>query len=89
MPHFEPLTETFRPRAVPAAAPVRDAEAEALLSLGVRRANWAAFRHRQIQRRAYRLWEEAGRPGGDGVRFWVEAEHYWDTLYGQYAPGEQ
>ncbi len=24
---------------------------------------------------AYRKWESAGRPSGDGVEFWVEAEH--------------
>ncbi|MBA4190430.1 MAG: hypothetical protein C0467_20780 [Planctomycetaceae bacterium] len=23
---------------------------------------------------AYRKWENAGRPGGDGVQFWLEAE---------------
>lgn len=29
-----------------------------------------------IQRRAYRLWEVAGKPGGDAAReqFWLEAE---------------
>jgi hypothetical protein len=27
-----------------------------------------------IRHRAYQLWEAAGRPEGDGVRFWVEAE---------------
>jgi hypothetical protein len=27
-----------------------------------------------IRRRAYRKWEEAGRPPGDGTRFWLEAE---------------
>lgn len=24
---------------------------------------------------AYRKWESAGRPSGDGVEFWLEAEH--------------
>jgi hypothetical protein len=24
--------------------------------------------------RAYKLWETAGKPNGDGVRFWLEAE---------------
>ena len=28
----------------------------------------------QIRARAYHLWEEAGRPQGDGVQFWLEAE---------------
>jgi len=27
-----------------------------------------------IRERAYFLWEEAGRPEGDGVNFWIEAE---------------
>jgi hypothetical protein len=28
----------------------------------------------QIRARAYFLWEEAGRPSGDGVQFWLAAE---------------
>lgn len=28
----------------------------------------------EIRERAYHLWEEAGRPDGDGVDFWVRAE---------------
>jgi DUF2934 family protein len=28
----------------------------------------------QIRARAYFLWEQAGRPGGDGLQFWLEAE---------------
>ena len=27
-----------------------------------------------IRARAYQLWESAGRPGGDGVTYWIEAE---------------
>jgi len=27
-----------------------------------------------IRERAYFLWEEAGRPEGDGIDFWIEAE---------------
>lgn len=27
-----------------------------------------------IRTRAYFLWDEAGRPAGDGVRFWLAAE---------------
>lgn len=27
-----------------------------------------------IRTRAYHLWEDAGRPEGDGVRFWLTAE---------------
>jgi hypothetical protein len=27
-----------------------------------------------IRVRAYQKWESAGKPGGDGVKFWLEAE---------------
>lgn len=28
----------------------------------------------EIQVRAYQKWEAAGRPAGDGLKFWLEAE---------------
>lgn len=28
----------------------------------------------EVRERAYLLWEEAGRPEGDGVEFWLRAE---------------
>ena len=28
-----------------------------------------------IRTRAFQLWEAAGRPEGDGVQFWFQAEH--------------
>jgi hypothetical protein len=28
----------------------------------------------EVREKAYTLWEEAGRPEGDGVEFWVRAE---------------
>lgn len=28
----------------------------------------------EIRKKAYILWEEAGRPDGDGVEFWLRAE---------------
>jgi hypothetical protein len=34
----------------------------------------AAPSDEQIRARAYSLWEEAGRPSGDGVQFWLAAE---------------
>jgi hypothetical protein len=34
----------------------------------------AAPSDEQIRARAYYLWEEAGRPSGDGVQFWLAAE---------------
>jgi hypothetical protein len=30
--------------------------------------------HNKIRERAYTLWEEAGKPLGDGVEFWLRAE---------------
>lgn len=29
----------------------------------------------ELRTRAFLKWEAAGRPEGDGVRFWLEAEH--------------
>ena len=29
----------------------------------------------QIRQRAYELWEQAGRPDGSGIEFWLQAEH--------------
>ena len=31
--------------------------------------------HEDIQHLAYHKWEVAGKPGGDGVHFWLKAEH--------------
>ena len=28
----------------------------------------------EIRARAHAMWEQAGRPDGDGVQFWLEAE---------------
>lgn len=35
-------------------------------------------REAEIRRLAYRLWEQAGSPPGDGVEFWVSAERAVD-----------
>jgi hypothetical protein len=32
------------------------------------------MRRRRVKARAYELWEEAGRPSGRDVEFWLEAE---------------
>jgi hypothetical protein len=31
-----------------------------------------------VRTRAYERWEAAGRPEGDGLQFWLEAEHELD-----------
>ena len=33
----------------------------------------------EIRLCAYRKWESAGRPNGDGIRFWLEAENELTT----------
>jgi hypothetical protein len=35
---------------------------------------YAHLRHHHIRNYAYQKWEEAGRPDGDGVEFWLAAE---------------
>lgn len=39
---------------------------------------WREQRHREISEIAYRKWQEAGEPQGDGVQFWLDAEKEWD-----------
>jgi hypothetical protein len=41
---------------------------------GTRTPNRPAPDEEQIRARAYALWEQAGRPDGDGTQFWLEAE---------------
>lgn len=36
--------------------------------------NRSAPDEEQVRARAYALWEQAGRPEGDGLQFWLEAE---------------
>jgi Protein of unknown function (DUF2934) len=38
-----------------------------------------ACREEAIRERAYSKWEEAGRPEGDGIEFWLEAERELDA----------
>lgn len=38
-----------------------------------------ATREQAIRARAYFLWEQAGRPEGDGVEFWMRAEQELTT----------
>lgn len=39
-----------------------------------------------IRRRAYQLWEEAGKPDGQDQRFWNEAEQEIDRSEGRVQP---
>lgn len=36
------------------------------------------LRHREISDLAYKKWQEAGEPQGDGVQFWLDAEREWE-----------
>jgi hypothetical protein len=40
----------------------------------LRRRLWGLMRRPRIRARAYELWEEAGRPIGRDLEFWLEAE---------------
>lgn len=50
------------------------AEASDTVSLGPRTPPRAGPTDDEIRARAYALWEQAGRPDGDGAQFWMEAE---------------
>ena len=41
---------------------------------------------RQIKARAYKLWEQAGRPAGRDLEFWLEAEREMSTPTDQEEP---
>jgi len=58
--------------AAPAARP--PAEASDGTSLNPRAPGRTGPTEEAIRSRAYQLWEVAGRPEGDGVQFWLEAE---------------
>jgi len=58
----------------PVSARTTPAEASDSVSLGPRTPPQAQPTEDEIRARAYALWEQAGRPDGDGVQFWMEAE---------------
>lgn len=43
-------------------------------SPGVSTSKGKSVSEETIRVRAYQKWESAGKPGGDGVKFWLEAE---------------
>lgn len=45
------------------------------VATGANRHNAQVVSAEAIRLCAYRKWESAGKPGGDGVQFWLEAEH--------------
>ena len=47
---------------------------QAVIASGDRGRNTLPLADDDIRLRAYRKWERAGKPSGDGIRFWLEAE---------------
>lgn len=66
-------TRTTRP-GEPAPARTTPAEASDSVKIGPRGGGRNGPTEEEIRARAYALWEQAGRPEGDGVLFWMEAE---------------
>jgi hypothetical protein len=67
--------KTTRPgEPAPVSARTTPAEASDSVSLGPRAAPRTQPTEDEIRARAYALWEQAGRPEGDGAQFWMEAE---------------
>lgn len=67
----------YNQRPTPKTLPARDAEAPRAPQPDVTRGRWphdGVLLEEATRVRAYQLWERAGRPGGDGVAFWLEAE---------------
>ena len=66
-----------RPRTRPQAAPPRPAAPAAVPDISLQ-PDQSVYEHGArddvIRTRAYFLWEQAGRPGGDGAEFWREAQ---------------
>jgi hypothetical protein len=63
-----PATRPAAPRAARPAAP-----ADRMTANGAGRARPGPT-DEEIRARAYALWEQAGRPEGDGLPFWLQAE---------------
>jgi len=63
-----PTTRPTAPR------PTTPAEAADKVSLNPKGPHRPTPSEEEIRARAYFLWEQAGCPEGDGLRFWLEAE---------------
>jgi hypothetical protein len=63
---------TTKPAAPRTTTPAEAADRASLNT--VKSPNRAGPSEELIRARAYYLWEQAGRPEGDGVQFWLEAE---------------
>lgn len=59
---------------VPVSEQTRPADAADTVKLGARTPPRQGPTEDEIRVRAHALWEQAGRPEGDGVQFWLEAE---------------
>jgi hypothetical protein len=75
-------TPSSPPRSTPPAAPAssRTTPTDAAEAVSLQPAAIDALsREDAIRARAYFLWEQAGRPAGDGAEFWVRAEQEMQT----------
>ena len=70
-----PAKKAISLKPLEAAAPVSEIPVSALKGADVSQAQICTTPPEEIVRiGAYFRWDAAGRPGGDGVRFWLEAE---------------
>lgn len=69
------MTTHTRPKPVPPSAPPTSNGPPTSDSLRERWLHGGATLEEATRVRAYQLWEHAGRPEGDGVSFWLEAEN--------------
>ena len=60
--------------AIAAAAPSTHPSPTVAPACGECKPNGKPVTEQAIRVRAYQKWEAAGKPGGDGVSFWIEAE---------------
>jgi hypothetical protein len=60
---------------LPASSPTEPATTtQAAFASGIKSQNARSFTMEDIRFCAYRKWERAGKPAGNGVQFWLEAE---------------
>lgn len=66
--------KTMNPSKTTAAKPAQDSAKPARESAGKRAAASPPRSEEQIRQLAYQKWEAAGKPLGDGLHYWLEAE---------------
>jgi len=69
------IKELQRATPAPSRPPASQPEGQAAVAAGDKGHNGESVSEEDIRHCAYQKWENAGRPPGDGVQFWLEAEH--------------